>query len=141
TLSLAYVGSNGHHLGGGGRGYWSDQIDPKYLVLGSLLQSQATPSNLASANRIIPVALPYPSFTGTISQMLRPFPQYQGVSDLWGDVASSNYNSMQLTLRKALSRGLTFNFNYTWAKGFDDTAGSRSAYNWKTEKALSTYSP
>lgn len=141
TLSAAYVGSNGHHLGGGGRGYWSDQIDPKNLVLGNLLQSQATAANVAAANRIIPVSLPYSNFVGSIAQMLRPFPQYQNVSDLWGDVASSNYNSLQLTVRKAFSQGLTFNMNYTYAKGFDDTAGSRTAYNWKLEKSLSTYSP
>ncbi len=139
TLGVSYVGSNGHYLGGGGRSIWSDQIDPKYLALGSLLQAQATPANLASASRIIPVFLPYASFTGTLAQMLRPFPQYQGVSDLWGDVANSNYNSLQVVLRKSLSRGLTFNFNYTFAKGFDDTGGTRSAYNWRTEKAVSIF--
>jgi hypothetical protein len=142
TLSVAYVGNNGHFLGGGGRGIWSDQIDPKYLVLGNLLQQQATAANLAAANKIVPgIALPYPSFAGSISQMLRPFPQYPNVSDLWGDVANSNYNSMQLVLRKSFSHGLTFHFNYTFAKGFDDTGGTRSAYNWHTEKAVSTYSP
>ena len=141
TFGASYVGSNGHYLGGGGRSIWSGQMDPKYLVLGNLLQSQATPANIAAASRIIPVALPFASFTGTISQMLRPFPQYQGVSDLWGDVANSNYNSMQLILKKSLSKGFTFNVNYTYSKGFDDTAGSRSAYNWRTEKALALYAP
>ncbi len=29
TLAFAYVGSNGHFLGGGGRGIWSDLIDPR----------------------------------------------------------------------------------------------------------------
>lgn len=142
TLGVAYVGNNGHFLGGGGRGIWSDQINPKYLVLGNLLQQPATAANLAAANKIIPgLALPYPTFTGSISQMLRPFPQYPNVSDLWGDVANSNYNSMQVVLRKSFSRGLTFHFNYTYAKGFDDTGGTRSAYNWRTEKAVSTFSP
>lgn len=141
TLGVSYVGSNGHFEGGGGRSIWSDQIDPKYLPLGNLLQAQATPANLASANKIIPVSLPYSTFTGTISQMLRPFPQYQGISDLWGDVGNSNYNSLQVILKKSLAKGLTFNVNYTYAKGFDDTAGSRSAYNWRTEKALSLYAP
>lgn len=141
VLSVAYVANNGHYLGGGGRSIWTDQINPKYLVLGNLLQSQATAANLAAANKIIPVSLPYSTFSGTISQMLRPFPQYAGISDLWGDIANSNYNSMQLVLRKSLAKGLTFNFNYSLQKGFDDTAGSRTAYNWVTEKALSAYSP
>ena len=141
VLGVSYVGSNGHYLGGGGRSIWTDQMDPRYLVLGNLLQSQATAANLVAANKIVPVYLPYPTFTGTISQALRPFPQYQGVSDLWGDIANTNYNSMQVILKKALSKGFTFNVNYTYAKGFDDTAGSRSAYNWRTEKALSLYAP
>ena len=142
TAGVAYIGSNGHYEGGGGRSIWSDQINPIYLALGNLLQMPATPANIASANKIIPgLALPFSTFTGTISQMLRPFPQYPGVTDLWGDVANSRYNSMQVTLRKRLSHGLTFDFNYTWSKAFDDTAGSRSAYNWKTEKAVTAISP
>ncbi len=138
SVGVSYVGSNGHFLGGGGRGIWSDQIDPKYLALGNLLLARATPANVAAAQAIVPsVALPYANFStsATISQMLRPFPQYTGVTDLWGDVANSNYNSLQITSQKRMSHGLTFSANYTFSKAFDDTAGSRSAYNWKTEKA------
>jgi hypothetical protein len=136
TLGVNYVGSNGHFLSGGGRGMWSDQIQPRYLALGNLLQSQATPANLTAANAIVPgIKLPFANFVGTISQMLRPFPQYPGVSDLWGEVANSNYNSLQVTMNKRMSKGLVFNSNYTWAKAFGDDMGSRSAYNWGIEKA------
>ena len=139
VLGVNYAASRGHFLGGGGRGFWSDQIDPKYLALGTLLNQPATPANIASAQAIVPgVALPYANFSGTIPQMLRPFPQYTNISDLWVDVANSNYNSMQVTLQKRASAGLTLNFNYTLSKEFDDTAGTRSAYNWKTEKAVGT---
>jgi hypothetical protein len=77
--------------------------------------------------------------------MLRPWPQYSGVTDLWGDVGNSNYNSFQFYMNKRLSHGLTFNFNYVYAKALDDTganavtgqtATSRTAYNWITEKAV-----
>jgi len=136
TLGVAYIGSNGHYLGGGGRGIWSDQINPMYLALGNLLTAQATPGNLAAANAITPgVRLPFAGYSGSIAQMLRPFPQYPGISDLWGDVANSHYNSIQFTANKRLSRGLIFNFNYTFAKGMDDMGGSGSAYNWVNEKA------
>ena len=139
SLTLNYVGSNGHFQGGGGRAFWSDQIDPKYLALGNLLTAQATAANLASANRIISgIALPFASFTGTIAQMLRPFPQYPGVSDLWGDVANDNYNSLQVIVNKSLSHGLSLSANYFFAKSFSDDSGSRSAYNWQTEKAQQT---
>ena len=139
SLTVNYVGSNGHFQGGGGRSIWSDQIDPKYLVLGNLLTQQATLTNLASANKIVPgIALPYANFTGTIAQMLRPFPQYPGVTDLWGDVANDNYNSLQVIVNKRLSHGLSFTANYFFAKAFSDDTGSRSAYNWKIEKAQQT---
>jgi hypothetical protein len=139
TLTVNYVGSNGHFQGGGGRSFWSDQIDPKYLVLGNLLTQQATAANLVSANKIIPgIALPFPTYTGTIAQMLRPFPQYPGVSDVWGDVANDNYNSVQVIVNKRISHGLTFNSNYFFSKAFSDDTGSRSAYNWKIEKAQQT---
>jgi hypothetical protein len=142
TIGASYVGSNGHRLGGAGRGIWSDQIDPKYLALGNLLQQSATPANIAAANAIIPgISLPFTGFSGSIAQMLRPFPQYNNVSDIWGDIGNSNYNSLQVTAIKRLSRGLTFNFNYTWAKAFDDTGGARTAYNLKIEKARSAVPP
>jgi hypothetical protein len=32
--------------------------------------------------------------------MLRPFPQYSAVTDVYGNVASSNYHSLQLTAEK-----------------------------------------
>lgn len=57
-------------------------------------------------------------------------------TDIYGDVGNSNYNSMQVTLEKRLSKGLIFNFNYTLSKQIDDTGGSRSAYDWRTEKAV-----
>jgi hypothetical protein len=138
TLGLNYAGGNGHFLGGGGRGIWSNQIDPRYLVLGNLLTAQATPANVAAARALVPdVALPYPTFSGTISQMLRPFPQYSGVTDVYGDVGNSKYNSAQATAELRRLRGLTLSVNYTFSRTIDDTSGSRSAYNWKTEKAVS----
>lgn len=139
TAGISYVGSNGHNLGGGGRGIWSNQIDPKYLRLGALLQQRATPANIAAAQAVFPeVRLPFANFSpnATISQMLRPFPQYSGVTDLWGNVANSKYNSLQVTLTQRRWSGLSLNWNYMFSRVMDDTAGNRSAYNWETEKAV-----
>ncbi len=96
-------------------------------------------------NAILPgIGLPYSNFTGTIAQALRPWPQYSGVSDVWGDVGNSNYNSFQFILNKRLSHGFNLNLNYTYARAFDDTlanmvtgqtSSGRTPYNWKIEKA------
>jgi len=137
VVTAAYVGSNGKQLRGGGRGPWSNQMDPRYLVLGNLLTQNATPANVAAAQAIVPgVSLPFPTFVGTIAQMLRPFPQYNSVTDVYGNVGQSNYNALQLSLQQRLARGLTFNFNYTFSKALGTINGNRSAYI--QEKSLST---
>jgi hypothetical protein len=37
----------------------------------------------------------------------------------WRNSVSSKYNSLQASLRKQMSRGLTFTFNYTWSHALD----------------------
>jgi hypothetical protein len=109
------------------------------MKLGNLLTSKASPTTIAQAAAIFPeIKLPYANYAGSIAQMLKAFPQYSSVSDLWGAVGNSHYNSLQLTANKTLSHGLVVNMNYTFAKAFDDLA-SRSSY-W-SEKAQTTDSP
>lgn len=140
TLTLAYSASIGHFLATSvGRGIYSNQIDPRYLVLGNLLNSAANATNIAAANAIVPgIRLPYANFAGTIGQMLRPFPQYAGVSDIWGDIGNSTYHSLQASLTQRLTNGLTYTVNYTRSKEIDDVLGSagRTAYNQRIEKAV-----
>jgi hypothetical protein len=140
TLTAAYSASNGHFLATSvGRGIWSDQIDPRYLALGNLLNATANAANIAAANAIIPgIHLPYANYSGPIGQMLRPFPQYSGITDIWGDIGNSTYHSLQIVLNQRLSSGLTFNVAYTHSKEIDDVLGSagRTAYNDALEKAV-----
>ncbi len=57
------------------------------------------------------------------SQLLRPFPQYLGIN---GDTynASSIYHSLQLSLNKRFSHGLSYGVNFTWSKMLDDQDSS-----------------
>jgi hypothetical protein len=137
TLTIGYSGSNGKLLRGGGRGIWSSQMHPQYLALGNLLRAQATPANIAAAQAIVPgVALPFANFRGAIGQMLLPFPQYAGVGAPYNNVASSNYNSLQVTLARRMTAGLTLNLNYTFSKTLTDAQGGRTEYFWAQEKTL-----
>jgi len=144
SLEVAYVANEGHFLNGGSSttaanlayGPLSGQMNPGYLVLGNLLNASATPANVAAAAAIVPgIALPYANYSGTISQMLRPFPQYSSVTDIWGDIGNSNYQSMQVVARESLYHGLIAMGNLTWAKESDDM-NTYSAY--VDEKAQST---
>ena len=130
TVGASYAGSRGDFLDGPKRGFYSNQLDPKYLVLGNLLTQQATAANLAAARTIVPgIGLPYANFSGTIAQMLRPFPQYSGVTDVYGNIARSNYHSLQLTAEKRRSDdGLSVSFNYTFSRT-EDNLSARTMYD------------
>ena len=156
TLAVNYVGNESHFItdskrsAGNLRGYWSGEMDPKYLaalgpLMGTdltgnpmpLLDAPATAANVALVEAAAPDA-PHPQFiqdaaalnpkSATIAHMLLPFPQYSGTSDTWGNVGNYNYHSLQVTLEQRMSNGLTFNVNVTWSKNIGDQRTFRSGY-------------
>jgi hypothetical protein len=158
TLQVNYVGDEAHHTWDGSstneRGYWNNQLDPKYLAaLGgltgtnakgatvSLLTAPATSANVAILDQamagvpnptsFINAANAFPSqSTVTIAQMLTPFSQYSSLQDGWGGsfVENFSYNALQVTLSQRMSRGLSFNVNYTYSKNLGDDGTFRSGY-------------
>jgi hypothetical protein len=155
TLAINYVGNQSHHLinstntgTGTARGYWSDQLNPTYLVgLGAatdstgklpLLTAPATAANVAKAQTLmsgisIPASFQAAATAGdtnaTIAQGLVAFPQYSSVADTWGNVGNFSYNSLQVTLQQRLAHGLTFNVNYTWARNLGDDGPYRTGFD------------
>jgi len=130
VVTAAYVGGLGTSLAGAAPGLWTNQTDPKYLVLGSLLNATATAANVAAAAAIVPgIKLPYATFSGgTIAQMLKPFPQYASVGAPYNNDGQSNYQALQISVQQRLSRGLTFNFNYTYSRSKGTVNGFQTAY-------------
>ena len=132
TLTISYVGSQGHFLQPdslNARGLVSNQLDPKYLGLGTQLANVATPASLAAAG----VSAPYASFGGsqnpTIAQALRPFAQYSSISDAYGFVGNTRFHALQVYMTKRLTNGLTFMTNYQWAKSIDNNGTFRAGYD------------
>src|ERR1035441_6676366 len=129
TSSITYVGSQGHFLpadAGNARGFWADQLDPKYLSLGSKLTDTGTAETTDCAS----LNLPCPANFVTTQQLnvaLKPFP-FQTVSDTFGYVANSNYHALQATLDLRPTNGLTFMANYTWSRAIDDGGTFRTGY-------------
>ena len=145
TISVNYVGDQSHFLNPSGqnaRGYWSNQLNPIYLAgLGGVTDSTgtkpiliaaATSANVAKAQAAMS-SLNIPTFFQnaananpnssvlTITQGLTGFPQYSGVTDLWGaNSASLTYHSFQLMLLQRTAHGLSFNINYTFSKNIGD---------------------
>ncbi len=139
-LSVAYSASGGHWLPGAAvAGPYTNQIPVQYLPLGPLLTQTLTATTLAQAQAMFPnIGIPFPNFTGTIAQALKPFPQYNGISDPWLDIGNSTYNSLQVSLNHRFAAGLTFMINYTFSKELDDLAGVRDPNKNFLEKAPGT---
>ena len=132
TSTITYVGTQGHFLpadGSNARGYWADQLDPKYLYLGSNLNLAGTAlATFCSANAGVCPATPAGfNASQTLAQLLKPFP-YQSVGDSFGYVSNSHYNGLQVSLNMRAAHGLTFMVNYTWSRAIDDGGTFRSGY-------------
>jgi hypothetical protein len=146
ALQMSYAGSQTHFIPiNGGYGIYSNQLDPRYLALGGLLQENLTPAVLAQAQVIVPgVKIPYGNFQGSLGQALRPFPQYSAVYDFSDGFANASYHSLQIRMQQRLTKGLYYLVSYTWSKNIDETGGvvsgpsntPRSAYNLKQERAV-----
>jgi len=156
-LDVAYVGDHGDHL----QAFMHDpnQGNPANQVRGACLEIDISQQsgNPACVGQT-PVAAPYAGFSGTVSQALRPFPQYSNavvdsvtMSDPFGDYS---YHALQVSLQKRISAGLTVLANYTWSKTLTNadaeyplqsnwngngTSGALNTYNLKVEKGLSQY--
>jgi hypothetical protein len=154
-VDVAYVGAHGDHL----QAFMHDpnQGLPSNMARGACLQVQVSDQigNPACAGQSV-VAAPYAGFSGSVSQALRPFPQYGTVSvdsatmdDPFGDYT---YNALQAQVTKRVSSGLTVLANYSWSKNLTNadseypteaawegngTSGALNTYNLKVEKALS----
>lgn len=53
----------------------------------------------------------------------RPYPQYQGISGSTNN-AISNYNSLQASITKRMTSGVSLSFNYVWSHFLDDQDSS-----------------
>ena len=53
----------------------------------------------------------------------RPYPNFQGISGSTNN-AVSNYNSLQASVTKRMTRGLSLNFSYVWSHMLDDLDSS-----------------
>lgn len=144
-LDVGYVGQRGTALPSGLENL--NQVDFKYLSLGSLLLQSAGSAAAAAAG----IGLPYPGFTGTVAQGLRPYPQFTGISNLFQPIGWSTYHSMQLRAQKRYSNGLSMLVAYTISKtfvsggsytGFGDSAAAGipiDTNNRKLEKRLADF--
>lgn len=101
-----------------------NQVDPKYLAYipdpvtpptpppTNPLLVKATPSSMAAVG----ASMPYPSFSGTVIQALRPYPQYLTMTSVAAKSGASIYHGGQVIYQAKTNWGLMFHAGYTWSK-------------------------
>ena len=86
----------------------------QYFALGNQLE-QDVDGNTAG------VSSPYAGFAGQVQQALRPFPQYQWIyADVLQNVGQASYESLQATLERRFTKGLSVQASFTWQKILTD---------------------
>ncbi len=118
---VAYLGNRGVFLIDGDPGVPQDQLPPSDASLGSnLLKQVPNPFYGKITTPGSPLAQP----TISANQLLRKWPQYNGVSTFRKPGASSNYNAFTLRFDRQFGSGLNFTTSYTGSKAMDNSASS-----------------
>jgi hypothetical protein len=120
-FDIAYTGSHGIHLYGD---FNPNQVPDQYLSMGNaLLQQVSNPFSGSITSGGLSGS------TVAASQLLRPFPQFAGVT--MGNASffgASSYNAMQLKVEKRYSHGFNLLLAYTWSKLMDNIPASETGF-------------
>jgi hypothetical protein len=118
-FSLGYIGQVAQDLRSGFLTNFNN-ISPSQFGLGDLLDNSQY--NLPLGGSSQGYNAPYSTFTGTIGQSIRPFPQYDYIADdcCLENLGHSNYNAMLVSLERRFRNGINLQASYTWSKLLTD---------------------
>jgi hypothetical protein len=127
SITVSYVGSRGDHLGLGGSNDYGlniNQLDPRYMALGTALNDQLL--NPFFGN---PLAGPFQS-SATLSraQLLRPYPQFGNIEARMLLEGKSRYNAAVVEYTKRVTNGWGGRFSYTYSVLKDNLIGEGNFY-------------
>jgi hypothetical protein len=107
-IEVAYVGNRGTNLNSTTD---LNQLPVSRLALGSLLQQSIDSPAVIAAG----FAKPYPNFTGTLAQSLRPYPQYFNILERNSAVGKTWYDSLQAKVERRFG-DFQLLATYVWSK-------------------------
>ncbi len=129
---VSYVGSSSVRVGANLLN--PNQLNPSFLSLGTVLNDAVgSPEAIAAG-----VTAPYPGFTGSVAQALRPYPMFLNITDNTQNTGHSRYESLQLRAQKYLSNGLTFLVSYTYSQTITDSVDQFTTFG---ATPLNQYNP
>jgi hypothetical protein len=120
-FDIAYAGSHGIHLYGD---FNPNQLPDQFLSMGNGLNQQVTNPFYGS---ISSGGLSNP--TVAASQLLRPYPQFTGVTVGNGSsFGASVYNALEVRLERRFANGFSMLGSYTWSKLMDNIPASETGF-------------
>ncbi len=119
-LSIGYIGQSAQNLRSGFLTNVNN-IGQQYFGLGDQLSYNGYNIPLGGTSPLGYKA-PYSTFTGTIGQSLRPYPQYDFIADdcCLENLGHSSYHAMVISLQRRFRNGLNVQASYTWSKTLTD---------------------
>jgi hypothetical protein len=126
VFETSYVGSSSVRTGANLLN--ENQVPAHWLSLGSELYANISCLSDGSCPNAIAagVKLPYTGFTGSLSQALRPFPQFLNINAQTQASGHATYHSLQMRAQRYFSDGVTFLVSFTWYKNL---ANGRSTFS------------
>ncbi|MBC7926846.1 MAG: TonB-dependent receptor [Bryobacteraceae bacterium] len=122
-VTVSYVGNKGIRLPSNVENL--NQVDPRFLSLGATLQRDINSPEARAAN----IPIPYPGFTGSVAQALRPYPQYTGITSNFQQTGVTRYEALQATVQRRFSQGLEFLVSYTASRQLSNTNSGFGTFN------------
>ena len=130
AITFSYVGARGDNLPLGGTVNTSiniNQLDTKYLALGSAVLAQTVPNPFFGNPAFAGTALGNQATT-TRGQLLRPFPQFGNILMFQTSEGVNRYNAGVVELSKRMSKGWGGRFSYTYSRLKDNQIGETNFY-------------
>jgi hypothetical protein len=132
-FTLGYTGQTGQNLRSGFLSN-ANNGSSNYFSYGDHLNNWADDVPEGGSHTFTPqgssvpvtVTAPYSTFTGTVGQALRPYPQYDYIA---GDCCLENkghssYEAMEASLNRRFRQGFNLQVSYTWSKNENDADSS-----------------
>ncbi|HYR42953.1 MAG TPA: TonB-dependent receptor [Terriglobia bacterium] len=130
AISISYVGARSEHVGLGGSidtGVNINQVDPKYLSLGSTLAQQV--ANPFFGRPELAGSSLGSSATLSRNQLLRPYPQFLDINARQVTEGISRYNAAVIEWTKRLTHGWGGRISYTYSVLKDNQVGEDNFYS------------
>jgi trimeric autotransporter adhesin len=139
AITVSYIGSRGDNLTLGGSNDFGNnvnQLDPKYMALGSALTAQLP--NPFKGNPAFAGTSFFTASTLSRAQLLRPYPQFGNILARRVTEGKARYNAAVIEWTKRVTHGWGGRISYTYSVLKDNQVGEGNFYGPQTASGTGT---